>query len=614
MFQFFILLIFMEGLIVLWLLLRFPSEPQGAVFAGYSLRRAAVGAITLFLLGCLGAVSFDSFKSQKLPHFIQARLKYIPNPSIYFILVHSALVVFFIISLIYIVPYYVPLLQRLSPLKIYRSMPGYYGSWAAPYIIWMFLINLKSIFFFSQYEKNNDPIKSVSTPTRLMLFAWVSEFFVVIFFGNTLGKQVMILCIWFSIWALLHTQERWRSRLTLLFTCISIWLVTFMISMQLAGWLNAFRIPNESYFHLLADAILQGRLYLMNPPSTFDLTFSRGHWFVPIPPMPAILMLPFVAIWGVTAFNPIIFSLALAATTSVVMYLTLKQLSDLQWITIPHGGIFWLVAFFSFGTVYGWLSITGRVYHISQTCTVLFSALSFWFALKKMPPWLVGLALAAAVMSRPNVMLLWPALAAIAIQQNKENGSVMIDWKDVFLWSVKSLIPVLSGVAFLLYYNYLRFGDFLDFGYVTINGSEWTLSRVREYGMFNPQFIPFNFHWMFFGIPDIEECKFYLTRGLGISMFLASPALLYLLRRFKFSWWMIGCWISILLSTLLLLMYHNNGSNQYSYRYWMDFVVPVMLLLAYTAGRRTSPPLKVLIAISILINYYGIISWYRGPC
>lgn len=447
-----------------------------------------------------------------------------------------------------------------------------------------------------------------------MLFAWVSEFFVVIFFGNTLGKQVMILCIWFSIWALLHTQERWRSRLTLLFTCISIWLVTFMISMQLAGWLNAFRIPNESYFHLLADAILQGRLYLMNPPSTFDLTFSRGHWFVPIPPMPAILMLPFVAIWGVTAFNPIIFSLALAATTSVVMYLTLKQLSDLQWITIPHGGIFWLVAFFSFGTVYGWLSITGRVYHISQTCTVLFSALSFWFALKKMPPWLVGLALAAAVMSRPNVMLLWPALAAIAIQQNKENGSVMIDWKDVFLWSVKSLIPVLSGVAFLLYYNYLRFGDFLDFGYVTINGSEWTLSRVREYGMFNPQFIPFNFHWMFFGIPDIEECKFYLTRGLGISMFLASPALLYLLRRFKFSWWMIGCWISILLSTLLLLMYHNNGSNQYSYRYWMDFVVPVMLLLAYTAGRRTSPPLKVLIAISILINYYGIISWYRGPC
>ena len=196
----------------------------------------------------------------------------------------------------------------------------------------------------------------------------------------------------------------------------------------------------------------------------------------------------------------------------------------------------------------------------------------------------------------------------------KEEGSGTVHWKDVFFWCIKSLIPILLSVAFLLYYNHLRFGDFLDFGYVTINGSEWTLSRVQEYGMFHPQFIPFNFHWMFFGIPQIVECKFYLTRGLGISIFLASPALLYLFRRFKFTWWIVGCWSSIILSTLLLLMYHNNGSNQYSYRYWMDFVVPVMMLLAYTAGRRISLPLKVLIIASILVNYYGIVSWYRGPC
>lgn len=296
------------------------------------------------------------------------------------------------------------------------------------------------------------------------------------------------------------------------------------------------------------------------------------------------------------------------------MYLILKQLSDLHWIAISHIGIFWLVAFFSFGTVFGWLSITGLIYHISQVCTVLFCALSFWFALKRLSPWLVGFALAASIMSRPNVILLWPALVAIAIQFQKEEGSGTVRWKDVFLWSIKSLIPILSSVVFLLYYNYLRFGNFIDFGYVTINGSEWTLSRVQEYGMFHPQFIPFNFHWMFFGIPRIVECKFYLTRGLGLSMFLASPALFYLLRRFKFTWWIVGCWGSIILSTLLLLMYHNNGSNQYSYRYWMDFVVPVMMLLAYTAGRRISFPLKVLITASILVNYYGIISWYRGPC
>jgi hypothetical protein len=614
-FQAFIVLICIEGLVVLWLLLRFPSEAQGAVFAGYSLRRVAVGAITLFCLAGLGVIATDSFRSQKILRFLSARLKNILNLDICFILLRSVLTVFFIVSLIYIVPYYVPLLQRLSPLNIYNSLPNYYGLWAAPYIIWILLINLKLISFFSLYGKSRDPIKSVSVPTQLMLISWVSEIFVVIFLGNNLGKQVLILCIWFSTWALFNTKKEWRSYLTLPFTCISIWLLTFLVSLQLAGWLNYWRVPEESYFHLLADAILHGRLYLIAPPSTFDLTFYNGYWFVPVPPFPAIVMLPFVAIWGVAAFNPVIFSLALAATTSVVIYLILKQLPDLHWISLSHSGMLWLVAFFSFGTVFGWLSITGLVYHISQVCTVLFSALSFWFVLKRLPPWLVGLALAAAVMSRPNVILLWPALAAIAIQLQKDDNEFgVIHWKHIFLWSVKSLVPILLAVAFLLYYNYLRFGNFSDFGYLTINGSESTVSRAQEYGIFSPHFIPFNFYSMFFGRTQIVECDFYLTRGFGISMFLASPALLYLLRRFKFSWWTVGCWGSIVLSTALLLMYHNNGSNQYAYRYWMDFSVPVIMLLAYTAGQRISIPLKILIIISILINYYGIISWYKGPC
>ena len=303
-FQAFVLLIWIEGVIVLWLLLRFPSEPQDALFAGYSLRRAAVGAITLFGLGCLGAISVDSFRSQRLLSFIRTRLKRIPNPSIYFIIIQTALIVFFIICLIYIVPYYVPLLQRLSPLKVYKSMPGYYRLWAAPYIIWIFLINLKSIFFFSLYEKNSDSIKNISIPTQLMLIAWVTEVFVLIFFGNNPGKQVLILCIWFSIWALLDTQEKWRSRLILPFTCISIWLLTFLVSMQIAGWLNAFRVSNESYFHLLADAILHGRLYLIAPPSTFDLTLYHGRWFVPVPPFSGHRNASFCCHLGCYDFQP----------------------------------------------------------------------------------------------------------------------------------------------------------------------------------------------------------------------------------------------------------------------------------------------------------------------
>ncbi len=61
-------------------------------------------------------------------------------------------------------------------------------------------------------------------------------------------------------------------------------------------------------------------------------------------------------------------------------------------------------------------------------------------------------------------------------------------------------------------------------------------------------------------------------------------------------------------------MYHNMGATQISYRYVMDFIVPVIMLVAFTAGEKISLPLKILILLSVAISYYGIISWYKGPC
>ena len=64
----------------------------------------------------------------------------------------------------------------------------------------------------------------------------------------------------------------------------------------------------------------------------------------------------------------------------------------------------------------------------------------------------------------------------------------------------------------------------------------------------------------------------------------------------------------------MLSMYHNNGAIQISYRYVMDFSVPIIMLLGITAGKEISNLFKILIILSIIINYYGIISWFSGPC
>ena len=46
----------------------------------------------------------------------------------------------------------------------------------------------------------------------------------------------------------------------------------------------------------------------------------------------------------------------------------------------------------------------------------------------------------------------------------------------------------------------------------------------------------------------------------------------------------------------------------------LDFAIPIIMLIAYNAGSRISTFLKALIIASIFINYYGTLSWFRGPC
>jgi hypothetical protein len=245
--------------------------------------------------------------------------------------------------------------------------------------------------------------------------------------------------------------------------------------------------------------------------------------------------------------------------------------------------------------------------------TVLACGLAFLSVLKRYPPWLAGAFLTMAILCRPNVFVLWPALLAITIQLNLVKGKV--NWRQAFIWSAISAIPVLFGMGCLLYYNYVRFGNFFDFGYASLNGSDFILENVQKYGVWNLHYAPFNLSSMFMFLPQLTaRCKYYLPRGFGMSILLTTPAILYVVRKFKINWWMGGCWASIILSIALLAMYSNNGANQYGYRYVMDFFIPVIMLIAWTAGQKVSWLLKTLILASILINYYGTISWFYSPC
>ena len=523
--------------------------------------------------------------------------------------------------------YEIPYLRRLIFFIPEDDLLKFLVDRAGFLIFWIFLISLESLILY--FLSGRRASGNLEVPVRLMAVSWtVAGFFLgfSIFWSLFSGKfspeafmgpgiKILILSIWFSVWARVNRSKKWAGRFSTVFVCISIALVFLLVSTQLAQWLDNWGPKKNNQFILLASAFLHGQLYVTPTltSGTHDLVFHNQHWYVAFPPFPVILMLPFVAIWGTKAFNFTAFSLALGALTVAAIYLVMDQLIRLGWIKLSRSGAVWLTALFGFGTVFWWLSIHVSAGFLCQVVTVLACALAFLSALRKYSPWVAGIFLAMAILCRPNVFVLWPALLAITIQLTLKDGKV--GWKNVSGWGVISAVPVILGAGCLMYYNFVRFGNPFDFGYAVLNGSEFILDKVQKWGIFSIHYVPFNLNSMFVALPQLTaQCKYYLPRGYGMSILMATPALIYVLRKMKISWWLGGCWCSILLSIALLAAYSNNGAIQYSYRYVMDFIVPVMMIIAFNAGDKVSRLLKALIVVSIIINYYGTISWFHSPC
>jgi hypothetical protein len=65
------------------------------------------------------------------------------------------------------------------------------------------------------------------------------------------------------------------------------------------------------------------------------------------------------------------------------------------------------------------------------------------------------------------------------------------------------------------------------------------------------------------------------------------------------------------LSLLLLSMYQNTGTAQFGYRYILDLIVPLMMLLAVKVEVRVPRLLIALILFSIIINEFGAFWFIR---
>jgi hypothetical protein len=607
-----------EGLVGLTTLFNVRSEPGSAFLLGYSLSRlilaGAVISVVIMLAIFAVAALHQPVWWQNLSRQV---MKVITASGKLFCL--AALFSLFLAILAFSL---LVLAAEENELVTQRSLIERAGF----VIIWIELCILQFGLLVVLNYPNSDSKKPFFTPLRCSILLAITVIFYDIAFYTygatsgdiwTRGHEIIFLPVIFGLLLGLHDQffrdsHRYKIVNHLLLLAL-IGASTFAVYRHTILWARNDYTPAKSYWHLVADSFLQGRLYLENPDTTHDLTFYNGQWYVPNPPLPALVVMPFVAVVGVDHINMVRFSILIGAINAMVLFQVLTKSSSLNVIPTNRTGNLLLIAVAIFGTSHWWLAIKGQMWYTSQLLTLTFTTLAALLVLYRASPWWVGLSLGIAILSRPNAFTLWPFLAGLKLFLDSMAGKSIRQWKPFLAWSIKSILPVCLAIAGLLYYNFIRFNNWFDFGYVTITSADWLMEAVRTYGIFNIHFLPANFYAMFLKFPHIDlasGCFYFSVTREGISILATTPAIIYIFRRFKLNGWTAGAWTSIILSIGLLLFYHNTGAWQMGYRYLLDFLLPVLLLMGLGIGKRPSWIFIALVILSIIINAAGIYWWF----
>jgi hypothetical protein len=333
----------------------------------------------------------------------------------------------------------------------------------------------------------------------------------------------------------------------------------------------------QMHYLLQADAFLHGRLDI-EPTGLTDLAHVDGRTFVAFPPAPALLLLPLVAVFGVTEISQILMALGLAAATLWALHRLLSKL-ELHAFDRP-----WLILAFTLGTGY-WFALiyAGNVWFMAHIVAILFMLLALSEAVGGGRAWLVGAFLGFALLSRQLAVTLVPLLAALLWL----NG----DPSERKRRLVEFGLPLIAAVSAYLAFNAARFGSPLDSGYSHIALTGFLAERAAEHGQFSLSYLPFNLVYMFlqgFHLDFTGPLHLQVTGAdpFGTSLFAASPFLLaafWANGRRAIQW---AAWLGIAGATLVMLLYYNNGWFQLNTQRFMLDILPALFYLAVRGSHR----------------------------
>ena len=369
--------------------------------------------------------------------------------------------------------------------------------------------------------------------------------------------------------------------------------------------INLSPYAKEQQFSYLARAFLEGHTYFTESPGTWnDTTLFSGEYYWPLGLFPALLLLPFVAF-----FN----QLGIFFTQGYLNLLIVPAIF-LLWVKISKKIGFtatdslYLAFAFCAGSVFLDVAFVPFSWYFAQVITTLFLSLAIYEFLTKKRFWLIGIYLAAVLMTRQTAAI-GAVFFILAILSSNEKMRA----KTLKLLSVSA--PLIIAAMAMLFYNYLRFNNLFETGYVTQLLIE-PLTRARFYGLFSFSHIPGNLYYFLLqpplpvfydGISHVLRPPYLKPSPWGMSILITSPYYLYLIwgnyreRITKI------IWSTVIATAIPIFMYYGIGYIQFGHRYSLDFLPFLFLLFLLTLFKKSptlSLPFKTLFVANGLTNFY----------
>jgi hypothetical protein len=379
---------------------------------------------------------------------------------------------------------------------------------------------------------------------------------------------------------------------------------------------------------------------------------------IPFPPLPAIILLPFVALGGLATSGQVVF-VGLAALDVGICWWMLGRLPVRFGIRIAA------TAFFAFGTVFWYAAQLNTTWYQAHVAAIGLAMLAVGLALgadrgavetEAAHPapgdlladirrgglkvdgrqFLIGVLFGLACTARLTILFAAPFFVLV--------GSGGSWWRRGWSAGLGAALPV----AGLFAYNLATAGDIFHPAYEFLYRAEATyyptLGYHLDWAIADPRYVPQNLAIMLFSTPLLlpdqwpdslqvvsepfctlpgaarglfdPECPLAVPSDIGMSVILTSPAYLLAvpaLRRFGTSRVVAGSAIALLLIAFVNLMHFSQGWVQFGYRFSNDFVPWAVILVAIGAEavarrRATAGALLVgaLVVASILINAWGV--------